>query len=86
MSQGLQVFNAAGDLILDIGSRPLKLLQVNSLTAGTNATISTSNTVVPIVVNSSLSNTPIITTTANSVSVTWVAGTTGTASLLLQEF
>ena len=86
MPQGLQVFNASGNLILDIGSRPLKLLQVNSLTAGTNVTISTPNTVVPIVVNSGLNYTPIITTTTNSVSVTWRSGTTGTASLLLQEF
>ena len=86
MPQGLQVFNASGQIILDIGSRPMKLLQVNSLTAGSNLSVSVSGTIVPIVANSSLNYTPIITVSSGSVDVTWRSGSTGSATLFLQEY
>jgi hypothetical protein len=86
MPQGLQVYNAAGQLVLDIGSRPLKLLQVASITAGVPATIPTTGVVVPLVANSSLTYSPILVVNPTSVGVSWRPGSFGSADLMMYEF
>lgn len=90
MPQGLQVFNADENLVLDIGSRPLKILQVNTITAGTNTTINipaNTGTVVPIPLLPATLESPQFTVTQTQVNVTWTGNYgSGSADLLIMEF
>lgn len=90
MSQGLQIYDASGNLILDIGSRPLKILQVNTITAGTNTTISipaNTGTVVPIPLLPESLESPQFTVTPTEVTVTWTGNYgSGSTDLLIMEF
>jgi hypothetical protein len=90
MPQGLQLFNEAGNLILDIGSRPLKILQVSTISAGTNQTISippNTGTVVPIPLLPETLESPQFTVSPTQVTVTWAGNFgSGVADLLIMEF
>jgi hypothetical protein len=75
MPQGLQVWNAAGTLILDIGSRPLKLLRVvdipqdtNTVVTITNRSLNTSLFIIPTA-NSLESSPTIVSDSGNSVTI-----------------
>jgi hypothetical protein len=92
MPQGLQVFNAAGQLILDVGSRPIRLLTVASIPDNTTTAIpitkSANTTLFVEPVLASFENTPeIVTQTGSSISVNFSGITSGaTRSILIMEF
>lgn len=81
--QGLQVFNASGNIILNIGSRALKIATQANITSGTNATINFTNTtggtpivaVVPPAGNFNGNVQPALSVSPNRVDVTWPSGT-----------
>jgi len=83
MSQGLQVFDASGNIILNIGSRPLKIATEANIVTGTNATINFTNTtggtpvvaVIPPAGNFNGNVQPALSVTSNQVNVTWPGGT-----------
>lgn len=91
MSQGLQIFDATGRLILDIGSRPLKILTSATIVAGTNTSIPitapVTGTIVGIPLLPETLDSPTITTSPTSVDITWVGDYgSGAGSILVMEF
>jgi hypothetical protein len=97
MSQGLQVFNANEQLVLDVGNRVIKILTEATLTSGTPATVNFTKSSGTTLNFSALANTtsnfegnlqPTLSPSTSSVGVTWPAGTiTGrTVNFLVMEF
>ena len=92
MSQGLQVFDKNGNIILDVGSRPIRLLTVADIPDDTTTTVpivkSANTTLFVEPVLSSFENNPqIVSQTGTSVSVNFSGITSGaTRSILIMEF
>lgn len=97
MSQGLQVFDADGNLILDIGNRVIKILTETTVISGTSTNVpitkssgtQLSVSTLPSTSSSGLGNLqPNLAVSSNNIAVTWPAGTiTGRAvNMLVMEF
>lgn len=87
MAVGLRVYNSLGNLILDIGSRPVKLLSVDSVTVGVPGSVSYSGTTGNVVaIAPETSSKPTVSIAAGTASYTWPDGGTGATKLLLMEF
>ena len=91
MPQGLQTFAADGRPILDIGSRPLKILTDSSIVAGTNTnipiTVPTTGTVIGVPLLGETLESPTIIVNPTSVDVIWEGNFgSGVGRLLVMEF
>lgn len=87
MPQGLQIWDASGNLVLDISSRVYKTLAIASVTENTNTTVTTSNIgntgtiFVEDLTADEDTAAPVITAiNSGSVDIGWAGGNSGSAS------
>lgn len=92
MPQGLQIFDKNGNITLDVGSRPIRLITVADIPDNTTTSVpitkSANTTLFVEPVLASFENTPeIASQTGNSVSINFSGITSGaTRSVLIMEF
>lgn len=87
MSQGLQIWDANGNLILDIGSRVYKTLAIQSVTENVNTTVNitdigaTGTLIVEDITTDEDTAAPVITSSGStSVNIGWIGGQGGSAT------